>query len=98
MHEDTRQLIDELEHEARQRAVGLEALGRLPGPKKCPPLGFVHRYYPLTSREQAELRRLKGAAALATDAATYVALARGDAIPISRANQAALAHVRKARG
>lgn len=84
MHETTAQLFDELEREARARSEGLEAFGKLPGPKRNPPLGFTERHYPLTLRETLELRRLKAAAASATDVDVFVALVRGEAVPVSR--------------
>ncbi len=62
-------LLD-FEHEARQRAIGLEAAGKLSP-------GFVDEHYPLSPLEQAELRRLKAALELADDADTFVALAKG---------------------
>lgn len=75
MHE----LIQELEREARHRSRTLEHQGRLPG-------GFTSFYYPLTHPEQRELERLKAAMLIATDAATYVDLARGLPVPRHRLN------------
>jgi len=70
-------LFLQLESEARSRAVGLEATGKLPR-------GFTQRHYPLSPAESYELERLKTAAAMAVDADAYVALARGEAVPPHR--------------
>lgn len=72
-------LIEELEREARARARTLENQGRLT-------VGFTSFFYPLTHAEQRELERLKAAMLLATDAATYVDLARGLPVPRHRLN------------
>jgi hypothetical protein len=69
--------LNELETAARARAWSLEAQGKLPN-------GFVKRHYPLTVHEQRELRRLKAAAAAATDVDTFVALCKGRPVPASR--------------
>ncbi len=66
-------LLD-FEREARQRAVGLEATGKLPA-------GFVDEHYALSPLEERELRRLKAALELADDADTFVALAKGRPLP-----------------
>lgn len=73
------QLIEELEREARDRSRALENDGRLTG-------GFTSFFYPLTHAEQRELERLKAAMLLATDAATYVDLARSRPVPRHRLN------------
>ena len=67
----------DFEQEARQRAVGLEAIGKLPP-------GFVEQHYPLSPLEQHELRRLKAAMELADDVDTFVALAKGRPLPRTR--------------
>jgi hypothetical protein len=72
-------LFDEAEREGRERAVSLEALGKLPH-------GFVDKHYPLTRRELRELRRLKAAGYAATDVDTFVALCKGRPVPASRLN------------
>ena len=72
-------LLLELDIEARQRATGLEALGKLTP-------GFIERHYPMTLREQRELRRLKAAGHAATDVDTFVALCKGRPVPASRLN------------
>jgi hypothetical protein len=77
--------LDELEHAARTLSYRLEALGKLPA-------GFTIRHYPLTTGEQQELRRLKTAGHAATDAATYVALARGEPVPAHRLDQRLVTH------
>lgn len=69
--------LSEYEAEARARAQELENRGKLPQ-------GFTEAYYPLTPSEQAELKRLKHALAIATDADTFVALAKGQAVHESR--------------
>lgn len=73
------ELFDELEREARQRSWGLEAIGKLPS-------GFTSKHYPLTIREQRELRRLKAAAHASTDVDTFVALCKGLPVPTVRLN------------
>jgi hypothetical protein len=70
-------LLLELDAEARQCAVGLEALGRLPR-------GFVQKRYLMTPRELREHRRLCAALVAARDVDAFVALARGEAVPASR--------------
>lgn len=77
MSESTAKLLDELEIEARQRAITLEATNRLSA-------GFTDTHYALTVRERRELKRLKNCAALATDADTYVALCKGLPVHASR--------------
>src|SRR5262245_23717001 len=74
-----RGLTLELDHQARAHATALEATGKLP-PR------FVDEHYPLTRNEQLELARLRAALNAATDAATYVALARGETVPADRLN------------
>lgn len=74
-----RDLID-FDQRAREAALALEMAGKLP-PR------FVERHYPLTRAETLELNRLKAAAAAATDVPTYLALARGEAVPVSRLNR-----------
>ena len=89
MSERLAQLFDDLEREARERSWSLEALGKLPS-------GFTAQHYPLTTRERIELRRLKAAAALAPDADVFVALCRGEAVPIERVDaRLARAHQRR---
>lgn len=70
----------QLDQQARQRAVSLEAAGRLPA-------GFTERHYPLTRLETAELRRLKAAGYAATDVDTFIALCKGDIVPAERLNR-----------
>jgi hypothetical protein len=70
-------LLDQLEREARARAEGLEALGKLPHE-------FTARHYPLTVNEQREQRRLKAALHASTDVDTFVALCKGRPVPASR--------------
>lgn len=77
-HTLNRLLLD-VDREERNRAYGLEALGKLPA-------GFTDRYYPLTAREQAETRRLKAALRASTDVDTFVALCKGRPVPASRLN------------
>lgn len=79
MHDSTTELLDELTRAARADADGLEALGKLPH-------GFTRRHYPLTAREQRELHRLKNIAKASTSADVFVALCRGESVPISRLN------------
>lgn len=79
-------LLNEHDTQARQRAVSLEATGKLPA-------GYVKQHYPLTTHEQRELQRLKNAGAAATDADTYVALARGRTVHESRLNPLMVAYV-----
>jgi len=81
-------LLDELEHEARERSIGLEALGKLPS-------GYTAQHYPLTRREQRELRRLSAALNAATDADTFVALCRGLPVPAARLNSHVVRFQRK---
>ena len=73
-------LFDELEREARERSVGLEAIGKLPS-------GLTAKHYPMTASEQRELRRLKAAGHAATDVDTFVALCKGLPVPASRLNR-----------
>ena len=68
------ELIDELEHEARQRSESLEAAGKLPA-------GFTEHHYPLTAREHAELQRLKAAMEIADGPDTFLAIYHGGKIP-----------------
>lgn len=72
-------LLLEWDAESRAAAFALEMAGKLP-PR------FTEHHYPLSRREQRELRRLKAAAAAATDIDTYVALTRGEPVPASRLN------------
>lgn len=72
-------LFGELEHEARERSHGLEAIGKLPA-------GFTVKHYPMTVREQRELRRLKAAGYAAIDVDTFVALCKGLPVPAARLN------------
>ncbi len=81
-------LFDELEREARARSWGLEALGKLPS-------GFTSRHYPLTVREQHELRRLKAAAHAATDVDTFIALCKGRPVPASRLQQRVVSYKKR---
>lgn len=67
---------------ARQRQRYAEGL---PRDSECPDI--VRELFPLTPHEQRELRRLKSALEAATDATTFVALVRGEAVPRSRLNQ-----------
>jgi hypothetical protein len=69
--------LEQLEHEARQRSHGLEAIGKLPS-------GFTARHYPLTPREERELCRLKAAATMARNVETFVALVRGKAVDLDQ--------------
>ncbi len=73
------ELLDQLEHEARERAWSLESRMNPPLPQ-----GFTHEHYPLTVSEARELRRLKAAARAATDVDTFVALCKGYPVPESR--------------
>ncbi len=83
------ELFDELEHEARQLAYGLEwGLGKLPK-------GFTEKHYPMTVREQRELRRLKAAAHAATDVDTFVALCKGRPVPASRLQQRVVSYKKR---
>lgn len=80
----TDDLLAQLEQEARERSWGLEALGKLPGPKKCPTRGFTARHYPLTLRERLELDRHKAAMQAADGPDTFLALLRGEPVPLHR--------------
>lgn len=77
MRENPNDLLLQLEIEARKRADALEWQGKLPR-------GFTERYYPLSPQERYELDRLKTASAMAVDADAYVALARGEKVPVHR--------------
>jgi hypothetical protein len=70
-------LLDELEHEARQRALTLQESGKLRP-------GFVEWNYPLNATQDRERRRLKAALTAATDADTFVALVKGESVPSGR--------------
>jgi hypothetical protein len=72
-------LLNELETDARNRARDLEGESRLPD-------GFTGKHYGLTPTGQRELERLRAAHLLATDAATYVDLVNGRAVPRHRLN------------
>lgn len=73
-------LLDQLEREARAEALRLETNGQLPA-------GFTERYYGLAGANLREHRRLSAALAAATDATTFCALARGEAVPAHRLQQ-----------
>ena len=82
-----RDLLNELEIEARQRALSLHALGKLGqrgGTTHGTPLMDVLGYDQLTLSEQRELRRLKAAGHAAVDVDTFVALCKGHPVPASR--------------
>ena len=83
-----RQLLEQVEHDARLHAASLEAAGKLPA-------GFTTRHHPLTRLELFELRRLKTAAAIALDVDAYVELARGRPVTGSRIKPRALQHHRQ---
>jgi len=65
-----RGVLLDADQNARNEATRLETTGQLPP-------GFVAQHYGLTPIEAHELRRLKAAGAIADDADSYVALARG---------------------
>ncbi len=69
-----RQLLLDIDQEARTIARGLESNGKLPP-------GFCDKHYQLLPYEQRELRRLKTAMLLADGPDTYVALARENKMP-----------------
>jgi hypothetical protein len=69
-----RDILLAADQKARNEAIRLESTGQLP-PQ------FVEKHYGLSPIEQHELRRLKASAAIADDADTYVALARGHDLP-----------------
>ncbi len=69
-----RDLLLDTDQEARTRAHGLEATGKLPP-------GYCEQHYGLLAHEQRELRRLKTALTLADGADTFVALANEDRVP-----------------
>lgn len=62
---------------AREETQRLENTGRLDA-------GFTETYYPLTTDDHRELRRLTTALLLADSATTYVALTKGEAVPKHR--------------
>jgi hypothetical protein len=70
-------LLDDLERDARWRAQELKAQGKLTP-------GFCERHYPFSDADQAECKRLRHAAAAAPDADTFVALAKGLSVDITR--------------
>ena len=72
-----RDLLHDLEREARERSEDLERDGRLPP-------GFTAERYPLPPDDYTELRRLKSALLLAEDADTFVALAKKRPVPRER--------------
>lgn len=85
-------LLDHLEHAARAHSQQLENLGLLRH-------GFTAHYYPLTSWELREQRRVAAAFALATNVDVFLALVRGEAVPEHRLDQTVLAaHRRRLRG
>ncbi len=69
-----RDLLLDVDQQARTRARGLEGNGRLPK-------GFYDKHYGLLPHEEREKRRLKTALLLAEDADTFVALARENTMP-----------------
>ncbi len=62
-----RDLLDDLEREARERSEDLERDGRLPE-------GFAAQHYPLPPADYADLKRHKTALLLSQDPDTFVAL------------------------
>lgn len=90
-------LLDEFEIEARARANGLHALGKLGrrgGTTHGTPLMDILGYDQLTISEQRELRRLKAAGHAAVDVDTFVALCKGHPVPASRLNQSVVRYRR----
>lgn len=69
--------LDQYEAEARAYTQQLEDAGKVP-------FGYTADHHPLTAGEQAELKRLKHALTIATDADTFVALVKGQAVHESR--------------
>ncbi len=62
-----RTLLDDLEHDARERSENLERDGRLPP-------GFTAKHYRISQDEHADFKRHKTALLLAQDPDTFVAL------------------------
>jgi len=83
-----RDILLAADESARNEAIRLESQGKLPP-------GFVDQHYGLTNLELRELRRLKHAGAAATDADTYVALAKGRAVNSSRLNPTMVSYLRR---
>jgi len=83
-----RDVLLDADQNARTEAIRLEATGQLPP-------GFVDQHYGLTNLELRELRRLKHAGAAATDADTYVALAKGRSVDSSRLNPTMVSYLRR---
>ncbi len=69
-----RDLLLDVDQEARTLARGLEGNGLLPK-------GFCDKHYGLLPYEEREKRRLKTALLLAEDPDTFVALANEDQVP-----------------
>jgi hypothetical protein len=83
----TRQLLLDVDERARARAEGL-VLRR----------GYREQHYGLTRLEERELLRLKGALRAATDAATFVALVKGEPVPADRLERNVVSHQRRRHG
>ncbi len=83
-----RDLLLDVDQQARTRARGLEGNGRLPK-------GFCDKHYALLPHEERELKRLKHAMAAAPDADTFVALARGRTVDESRLNPTMITHLKR---
>jgi hypothetical protein len=75
-----RDTILDHDQQARAAAVKLETAGRLPQ-------GYVDQHYGLSRVEQREIRRLRACLEAAPDADIFLALERGDEVPLERLNQ-----------
>ncbi len=83
-----RDLLLDVDQEARTLARGLEGNGKLPR-------GFYDKHYGLLPHEERELRRLKAATHAATDVDTFVALCKGRPVPASRLQQRVVLYKRR---